>query len=165
MSKIILSICFTTFLKPIHNISNDFIFIYFKSGFGIFSSLTCHGVLHIKKYIVYPIGHGICPKAPNSVWGLSNSQKHIFEKQKFAWEKDFLHLPISKKIQAFSIFMILLTAVLRYIYKKKNQHNLMCIIWWIWIYAYAYKAITIIKVINIFSFWFMLIYKTHVWVF
>lgn len=39
-----------------------------KSGFGIFSSLTCHGVLHIKKYIVYPVGHGICPKAPNSVW-------------------------------------------------------------------------------------------------
>lgn len=164
MSKLLLSICFTKFLKPIHNISNDFIFNYFKSGFGIFSSFTCHGVLHIKKYTVYPIGHGICTKAPNSVWGLSNSQKHIFEKQKFAWEKDFLHPPISKKIQAIYIFMILLTAVLRYIYKK-NQHNLMCIIWWIWIYAYTYKAITTIKVINIFSFWFMLIYKTHARVF
>ena len=129
MSKLLLSICFTKFLKPIHNISNDFIFNYFKSGFGIFSSFTCHGVLHIKKYTVYPIGHGICTKAPNSVWGLSNSQKHIFEKQKFAWEKDFLHPPISKKIQAIYIFMILLTAVLRYIYKKKsaqfNVYNLM----------------------------------------
>ena len=41
----------------------------------------------------------------------------------------------------------------------------MCTIWWIWIYAYTYKAITTIKVINIFSFWFMFIYKTHAWVF